>query len=107
MALEPESGAKARTSRPVRLDIRRVWAGWCSGPSGKWSYAVYDGFTWYGHAQDSDGGRVGVDSRRRAGPSVFSKWPVIASGAGSGRRRDGGPHVAVASRFRTAAAVQA
>lgn len=75
------SGAKARTFRAVPAGQSGVYRARVVFPSsGNWSYAVYDGFTWYGHAQTHEVGVIRVDAPAVGG---FPTWPVIASVLGA------------------------
>ena len=75
-AVAIRSGEKTRTFQAVPTGRSGVYRARVVFPSGgAWSYAVYDGFTWFGNAQTHEVGVIRVDAPAVGG---FPTWPVVA-----------------------------
>jgi hypothetical protein len=70
-------GNKARTFAGLPTGRAGQYRARVVFPSGgTWSYAVYDGFTWYGNPQTHKVGTIRVDAAASGG---FPTWPVVTS----------------------------
>lgn len=75
------SGARQRTFQAAPAGRSGVYTARVLFPAGgNWSVAVYDGFTWYGHAQSHEVGVIRVDAPAVGG---FPTWPVVAAALGA------------------------